>query len=67
MLPGFDRPHAPGTFEVRTDEESLDTSFDAWRRIATRILLVSGGSVQAWPVEPRDLDAAIAIDRAGPR
>ena len=61
-LPGFDGPHAPGTFELKTDEESLDASFGAWRRVATTLLLVDRGQIQAWRVEPQDLAAAIAKD-----
>jgi hypothetical protein len=63
-LPGFDRPHAPGTFEVKTDEESLDASFGAWRRVATNVMLVDRGQTQAWRVEPRELADAIEKDVA---
>jgi hypothetical protein len=64
LLPGFDGPHAPGSFEVRTDEERLDTTVEAWLRVGTSILIVDGGFTQAWPVTPRDLDAALKADRA---
>ena len=64
-LPGFDKPHAAGTYEVKTDEESLDASFAAWRRVATSILLVHGGSIQAWRVEPDDLAKALSEDATG--
>jgi len=62
-LPGFDRSHAPGVFEVRTDEERLDTTVEAWLRKGTSILIVDGGLTQAWPVTPRDLEIALAADR----
>ena len=64
-LSGFDQAHAPGTFEVKTDEERLDTAFEGWHRVATTIRLVDRGRIQTWPVEPSDLDRAIAADIAG--
>jgi hypothetical protein len=63
-LPGFDRPHAPGTFQVKTDEESLDASFGAWRRVATNVILIDRGQTQSWRVEPIELAAALARDVA---
>jgi hypothetical protein len=64
-LPGFNQPHAPGTFEVRTDEEALDLmSVAAWRRVATTILLVDLGRIEAWAVEPVDLEAAVRLDQS---
>jgi len=63
MLPGFDGPHEPGSFEVRTDEERLDTTVEAWLRMRTSVLIVDKGLTQAWPVTPLDLEAAIATDR----
>src|SRR5690606_34205851 len=44
LLPGLDRPHAPGTFEVRIQREALDVSWDAFREHYT-ILLRDGGTV----------------------
>jgi len=35
-LPGLDRTYPAGTYVVRTDEESLELSFAAFRRIATQ-------------------------------
>jgi hypothetical protein len=64
LLPGFDQPHAPGSFDVKTDEERLDTVVEAWRRVATTILLVGGGRIEAWRVDPWVLNAAIAADAA---
>jgi hypothetical protein len=63
MLPGFDRPHAPGTFQVRTDHERLDTITEAWLRTDTALLIVDGGLTQAWPVEPSELEKALRTDR----
>jgi hypothetical protein len=64
VLPGFDAPHAPGTFDVQSDEERLDTVFEGWHRVMTTILLRSPGRVEAWPVDPADLAKAIATDAA---
>ena len=63
-LPGFEHSHLPGAFEVKTDEEPLDTFSEGWRRVATTIRLVDKGNVQVWPVEPADLDKALAADSA---
>ena len=41
-LPGLDKTYPAGTYEVATDEEQLDLSFAAFRRIETRIRLPSG-------------------------
>ncbi len=61
-LPGFDRPHPAGSFEVSTDQEPLDSMLEGWRRVATSIRLVDRGQAQAWPVEPVDLEAALSRD-----
>lgn len=61
-LPGFDRPHAPGTFQVRTNYERLDTILEAWRRTETTILIVDRGLTQSWGVDPRELDKAVLAD-----
>lgn len=63
-LPGFAHTHLPGAFEVKTDEEALDTFSEGWHRVATTIRLVDKGNVQVWPVEPADLDKALAADIA---
>jgi hypothetical protein len=62
MLPGFDAAHPGGTFEVWTDEERLDTRFEAWLRVATTIRLVEAGQIVMWPVDPAALDQAIRLD-----
>jgi len=63
-LMGFETPHTPGSFEVRTDHERLDASVEAWRRAGTTIMLQTGGMRQAWPVEPTDLEQALKRDEA---
>ena len=62
-LPGMIQPHSPGTFEVVTDEEKLDLSWDAYRT-SSRIMLTSPGSVEAYSVTTQDLEAALLRDQA---
>ena len=61
-LPGMTEPHAPGTFEVVTDEEQLDVMWDA-RRSSTRVMFVYPGRIEAFQVSASDLDQAIALDQ----
>lgn len=63
ILPGFDRPHRPGSFEIRTDRERLDVSWPAYRLIVT-ILLTNGAELQACEVKRDDLDEALRRDNA---
>jgi hypothetical protein len=63
-LPGLDRDYPAGSYRVNIDEERLDVSFAATRRIATVIMLASGAMTQAWLVEPADLETALANDAA---
>lgn len=64
-LPGLDLYYPAGSYRVESDEEQLDVSFPAWRRIATRIMLSAGPMTQAWPVDPVDLEAALVNDASG--
>ena len=61
-LPGLDRDYPAGDYRVNVDEEQLDVSFAGSRRVATTIMLVSGATTLAWPVDPKDLEAALAAD-----
>ena len=63
-LPGLDRDYPAGSYVVRIDEEPVDVSFSASRRVATTIMLSSGAMTQAWPITPTELDAALAKDAA---
>lgn len=63
ILPGFDRPHRPGSFEIRTDRERLDVSWPAYR-LTTTILLTDGAELQAFEVKREDLDEALRRDDA---
>jgi hypothetical protein len=61
-LPGMSEPHAPGTFDVISDEEQLDVMWDA-RRSNTRVMFVYPGRVEAFSVTASDLGEAIAQDQ----
>jgi hypothetical protein len=63
MLPGLDRPHPPGTYELRETRRRLDLSWDAYQ-ISLSIMLVHGGTTQALDIQRADLDAALAADLA---
>jgi hypothetical protein len=63
-LPGLDRTYPAGTYLVSVDEEQLDLSFSAFRRVGTRIALTHGAVTESWPVDPADLDAALSSDAA---
>jgi hypothetical protein len=65
-LPGLDREYPAGSYRVDIDEEQLDVSFPASRRVGTTIILVSGGVTQAWSTDARELEAALAKDSANP-
>jgi hypothetical protein len=61
MLPGLERPHPPGTFDLITDREALDVSWPAFRLTLT-LMLPEGGGVEAVPVTRDELDAALKRD-----
>jgi hypothetical protein len=61
-LPGLDRYYPAGSYRVEIKEEPLDMSFPSSRRISTTITLRSGAMSRAWPVQPSDLEAALAND-----
>jgi hypothetical protein len=67
QLKDMDEPRPAGAYVVETDEEHLqDLSFDAYRRVATRLLLpgTPGSSIlgETMDVDPLELDAAQARD-----
>jgi hypothetical protein len=66
LLPGLDRPHPAGTFEVRRRLEAIDVTFSA-SIVTLTIMLTNGGSVEALDVKADDLAAALRLDasRAG--
>ena len=67
-LLGWPAPHPAGSYVMETEEEEIQgLSFGAYRRISTTITREPGRAGQCRqviPVDPRDLDAALAADRA---
>lgn len=61
-LPGWDASWPPGDYVITTDEEPLDTSFAAFRRLSTSIELRRGAETRHVTIAPEDLLAAIARD-----
>ncbi|MFC7475497.1 hypothetical protein ACFQS7_14090 [Dankookia sp. GCM10030260] len=67
-LRGWKEPHPAGTYALETEEELIDgLSFTAYRRVGTTLTreATPGGQCrQVMPVEPADLEAAVAADQA---
>ena len=63
MLPGWDEPWPGGDYTVTTDEELLDTSFPAYRRVSTTIALQRGAVTRYIVVDPMELASAIQRDQ----
>ncbi len=61
QLPGMDRPHAPGVFDLQVDEEPLDVMWEGYHRTLT-LMVTSGGMTEAIAVTETDLEAALASD-----
>lgn len=62
-LTGIAGPLPAGAYEIKTDEESIDSvSFLAYRRIATLLSVSHRGETQWHSIEPTELDAALFID-----
>jgi hypothetical protein len=67
QLPGFDAPQPAGDYRVDHDEERVEEiSRLAWRRIGAFIYLPAIGAhvsmQQMVPINPADLEAALAMD-----
>ena len=63
-LPGWDESWPGGDYTVITDEELLDTSFPAYRRISTKIVLARAAVTRYVEIDPLELNAAIEQDQA---
>jgi len=66
-LPGFDKPQPAGDYHVEHEEEAVGgVTHLAWRRIGTSIHVpaigVESAKRQIIPIEPADLDSALARD-----
>lgn len=66
VLAGFDEALPAGTYTVDTEEELLEAlSFPATLRVSTRLhVRARPGVMQVHEIDPADLDAALARDRA---
>ncbi len=62
LLPGMDKTHAPGEFDVQVVEEPLDVMWEGYHRTLT-IMLTSGGLTEAIGVTEAALDEALEKDR----
>ena len=70
MLGSFDAVQPAGTYRLVIDEaEILGLSFPAYRRTATVLHIPAGaaaaGGQQAFPVDPKELQAALEADAQG--
>lgn len=68
-IAGYEDDLPAGDYQVDVDEELIEgLSFEAYRRTGTYLLVGSrasgGGCAEMRPIDPRDLDAALARDRA---
>lgn len=64
-IAGFDGPQAPGTYEVNTEEELMDSvRVTVWRRLSTTIALRNGVTTEYLQINPEDLHDALARDAA---
>lgn len=54
--------HEPGTFDLVVERFPLDVSWEA-HRLSYTLMLISGGTVSAWPVTAAELDAALKADK----
>ena len=68
-LSGFDGEQPAGSYSVETDEELLEgVSLPAYRRMATMMQLAgapaAGGILQVAVIDPKELEAALAVDSA---
>lgn len=68
-IAGYDDELPAGEYELVSDEELLEgLSFEAYRRTASYLLIGGragrGGAAEMRQIDPRDLEAALARDRA---
>lgn len=64
LLPGMDKAHGPGEFDVQIVEEPLDVMWEGYHRTLT-IMLTSGAVTEAVAVTEAALDEALAEDSRG--
>jgi hypothetical protein len=61
ILPGMDKAHAPGEFDVHVAEEPLNVMWEGYYRTLT-IMVTSGALTEAIAVTEAALDEALASD-----
>lgn len=61
MLPGMDKAHAPGQFDVHVVEEPLNVMWEGYHRTLT-LMVTSGTFTEAIAVTEAALDEALAND-----
>ena len=70
-IAGYEDELPAGDYDVLVDEDLMEgLSFEAYRRTASYLLIGSQaggrGPAEMRPIDPRDLDAALARDQAAP-
>ena len=63
-LSGWAESWPGGDYAVTTDEELLDTSFPAYRRVSTTIALPKGAVTRYITIDPIELASALERDQA---
>lgn len=65
-ISAFDDPLPPGTYPVETEEQAVEgNERTVYVRVATLLRVSTGGMIQTLTIDPAELDAALAADRAG--
>jgi hypothetical protein len=63
LLSGVGTTQPPGTYDVDTDEETIESrSMIGYRRIATFIHVHRNGDTQVFSIDPVELEAALMRD-----
>lgn len=70
-IAGYDDELPAGDYDVLVDEDLMEgLSFEAYRRTASYLLIGNQaggrGPAEMRPIDPQDLDAALARDQASP-
>jgi hypothetical protein len=62
-LDGMGAPLPAGTFEVRTEKERLEVSWEACRVVSTRIVVRRGNRTEEWHINGSQLQEALQADQ----
>ena len=64
-LSAFDAPLPEGTYDIDTEERIIEgNERNVYLRVATLIHVRSGGKAETVTVDPKELEAALASERA---